>query len=105
MELTPHGSIIVDGCTVRNTKNGQWEVSRSGIHIGYADSLAEVPSLIERQRNAVRERLARLNAEAAQRKADADARKAEVEAASKPENTCAPNHAPTPHCPECRHLV
>tara|TARA_S200002703_G_scaffold151329_1_gene150578 strand:+ start:305 stop:622 length:318 start_codon:yes stop_codon:yes gene_type:complete len=105
MELTPHGSIMVDGCTVRNTKDGRWLVSRSGIDVGYADSLAEVPSLIERQRNAVRERLARLNNEAAQRKADADARKATVEAASKAENTCAPNHEPTPHCPECRHLV
>lgn len=73
MELTPHGTIMVDGCTVRNTKEGQWMVSRSGIHIGYVDTLAEVPSLIERQRVAVRERLARIEAEAeARRKGQKD---------------------------------
>ena len=105
MELTQHGTIKVEDCTVRHTKEGRWLVSRSGIQVGYADSLAEVPILIARQRDAIRERLARLNAEAAQRKAEAEAARASIEAATKPENDCAPNHAPTVHCPECRHLV
>lgn len=85
MKLTQTGTIEVDGCKVRSTKSGQWMVSRSGIHVGYADTLAEVPILIARQRDSVRERLARLNAEAAQRKADADTARATIDSATKPE--------------------
>jgi len=44
-------------------------VSRSGIHVGEADTLAEVSALIVRQRDVVRERLARVEAEALARKA------------------------------------
>lgn len=85
MKLTQTGTIEVDGCKVRATKEGRWLVSRSGIHVGYADTLAEVPILIARQRDSVRERLARLNAEAAQRKADADTARATIDSATKPE--------------------
>ena len=89
MRLTKTGTIEVDGCKVRTTKKGQWQVSRSGIHIGYADTLAEGPILIARQRDAVRERLARLNAEAkaraeAEAKAEAEER-ALIDSATKPE--------------------
>ena len=85
MELTQHGTIKVEDCTVRHTKEGRWMVSRSGILIGYSDTLGEVPALIAGQRDAIRARLARLNAEAAQRKAEAQATRASIDAATKPE--------------------
>ena len=68
MELTPHGTIIIDGCKARHNAYGKWDVSRSGINIGEADTLAEVPILIERQRVVVRERLACIEAEVLARK-------------------------------------
>jgi len=72
MKLTQHGTIEVDGCKVRMTQAGRWLVSRSGIEVGEVDSLAEVPILIERQKASVRDRLARIEAEA---QAKRDARK------------------------------
>lgn len=68
MELSQHGTIMVDGCKVRHNTYGKWDVSRSGIYIGEVDTLAEVPILIERQRDAVRERLAQVLAKAEARK-------------------------------------
>ena len=68
MELSQHGTIMIDGCKARHNAYGKWDVSRSGIHIGEADTLAEVPILIERQRVVVRERLARIEAEVLARK-------------------------------------
>lgn len=68
MELSQHGTVTIDGCKARHDAYGKWQVSRSGIHIGEVDTLAEVPILIERQRVVVRERLARVEAEALARK-------------------------------------
>ncbi len=69
MELSQHGTITIDGCKARHNAYGKWDVSRSGIHVGEADTLAEVSALIVRQRDVVRERLARVEAEALARKA------------------------------------
>ena len=68
MELSQHGTITIDGCKVRHTAYGTWQVSRSEILIGEVDSLAEVPSLIERRKDDVRQRLARIEADALARK-------------------------------------
>ena len=68
MELSQHGTIMIDGCKARHNAYGKWDVSRSGIHIGEVDTLAEVPILIERQRDAVRKRLACIEAKALERK-------------------------------------
>jgi len=68
MELSSHGTIMIDGCKARHNAYGRWDVSRSGIHIGEVDTLAEVPILIERQRDVVRERLAQVLAKAEARK-------------------------------------
>jgi len=71
MELTSHGMVKADGCNVMRTESGHWAVSQNGKFIGEVDTLAEVPILIERHRQAVRDRLARVTAEAeARREAD-----------------------------------
>ena len=68
MELSQHGTITIDGCKARRNAWGKWDVSRSGIHLGEVDSLAEVASLIERRKDDVRQRLARIEADAPARK-------------------------------------
>lgn len=70
MQLTKSGTIKVDGCNVMRTEDGRWRVSRSGTEIGYVDMLSEVEGLIVRHRQRVRDRLAKVEAEAARRKAE-----------------------------------
>ena len=65
MELSQHGTIMIDGCKARHNAYGKWDVSRSGIRIGEVDTLAEVSDLIVRQRDVVRERLACIEAKVA----------------------------------------
>jgi hypothetical protein len=96
MELKRSGTVSYDGCNVRFTEMGRWLVSQCGTVIGEVDTLAEVDGLIKRQREAVRERLAKVQAEAARRKAEREAERAMIETATKPEDEpigCA-------HCPE-----
>lgn len=72
MQLTKSGTIKTDGCNVLRTEDGGWMVSRNGTLVGYVDMLDEVPGLIERQREAVRARLAKVEAEAKARREAAE---------------------------------
>lgn len=77
MRLTQHGTIKSDDYNLNFTQGGKWLVSRNGTFIGEADTLAEVPALIERAREAVRERLAKVEAEAAARYTERSMREGE----------------------------
>jgi len=63
MQLSTTGSVIVDGFHATFTAEGKWLVSRRGKSIGSVDMLDEVPTLITRHRERVRERLARIEEE------------------------------------------
>lgn len=80
MKLTNAGTIKSDDHNILRTEDNQWMVSRSGTVIGYCDTLAEVPILIEQTRAAIRERLASVEAEAARR---AEQKRAESEEAAR----------------------
>ena len=67
MKLTTSGTIKIDGHLVRFTDDGQWMVSRNETVIGYADSLAEVETLIATHRDRVRAKLADVERRAADR--------------------------------------
>lgn len=64
MELTRHGMIAHGDYNLKFTQDGTWMVSRHGTVIGYADTLDTVPALIESAREAVRKRLADVQARA-----------------------------------------
>lgn len=76
MKLTNTGTIKSDDYNIRFTQSGEWMVSRSGTVIGYVDTLSEVPALIEAKHVEVRERLARVEAEHAERMAEQQAERA-----------------------------
>lgn len=76
MKLTNTGTIKDDDYNIRFTQEGKWMVSRSGTVIGYVDTLDEVPALVESKREKVRARLARVEAEHAERMAERQAEKA-----------------------------
>lgn len=85
MKLAKSGTVTMHGCNVRFTEMGRWCVSQGGTVLGEVDTLGEVEGLIMRQREAVRERLAKVQAEAERRKAEREAERAAIEAASKPD--------------------
>lgn len=76
MKLTNTGTIKNEDYNIRFTQEGKWMVSRCGTVIGYADTLAEVPALVEAKREAVRAHLAKVEAEHAERMAEQQAEKA-----------------------------
>ena len=67
MKLKSTGTIVIEGHNVFFCETGQWAVSFKGSHVGYADTLDEVAPLIARTREAVRKRVADVEAEAKQR--------------------------------------
>lgn len=69
MELNATGSVIIEGFISRFTAEGKWLISRHGKSIGSVDSLAEVTPLIAAHRERVIARLAHVEREAAERKA------------------------------------
>jgi hypothetical protein len=78
MKLTSAGTIKVEGHNVNYTEMGQWAVSFRGTFVGYADTLDEVCPLIEARREAVRARLAAVEAKAQERKAQQERERAET---------------------------
>ena len=80
MKLTNSGTIKRDDYNVMRTEDNRWMVSRSGTVLGYCDTLMEVEPLIVQYRDAVKARLAKVEAEAQRR---AEARQAEAAEAAR----------------------
>ena len=67
MKLTASGIVKIEGCNATYTEHGQWAVSRNGKHLGYVDTLTEVPTLLKKRKEDARRELAEVEAEAKQR--------------------------------------
>ena len=88
MNITPHGTIQVDGHLCRFTDDGKWMVSRSiagmeGRILGYVDTLDEVKPLIEKHLERVRSHLRAVTEQAEQRKAEEEAERQIIAEATK----------------------
>jgi len=67
MKMKQSGAVEIKGYTCIFS-NGEWVISHKGSHVGYMDTLESIPDFLSQNETEIRARLARVQAEAEERK-------------------------------------
>jgi hypothetical protein len=73
MELSGHGTIKLGNFRLKFTAGGEWLVTNRGAHVGYVATLTEAEAFIAKYKADVRDRVAKVEAAAAERRAEQQA--------------------------------